>query len=193
MQLSLLPRPESPSPRRVRRHAGHGFTLLEMLIVLGILAITALVAMPSVAPNQGADLDVAAGQLHEAFQFARDESLRTQIRHGVEIDKVALRVKVFQNTAGTARSYGVTHPLTRGSYDVPLTLSDRARGIGISPAATWSASCGATDDVGFDAWGLPRCASDWNARLESYVLTLDLAGQQTRIGVQGETGRITLQ
>lgn len=191
--------PTSSRPRTCHRpnavrssRATPGFTLLELVIVLGILAITALVAAPSIAPNQGADVEVGAGQINEAFRFARDEAMRTQVRHGVELDTTNLRVRVFQSTGGTTRLYDVVHPLTRGPYDISLVMNDRARNMTVQPVATWTGSCAAADDIGFDAWGLPRCANDWTARLDSLVVTVEIGGEQKVVGVQAETGRVVM-
>lgn len=183
--VSLRERPHHQYGRR-------GFSLIELVIVLTILSVTAIVAMPSVAPNQSVDLDVATTQISEAMRFARDESIRTGVRHGVELDPSALTLKVFRAAAGTTRTFDVQHPLTRRTYEVALVRSARARDLVVTPAATWSGSCSAADDIGFDTWGLPRCANDWNARLTTFTVTLNLRGEQSAVGVQSATGRVAV-
>lgn len=59
------------------RHVGAGYTLIELMLVLAILAIAAAVALPSAQPVAGFGADAAAGEVALALRFARDDARRS--------------------------------------------------------------------------------------------------------------------
>ena len=88
--LSLTPclsrgrRCKGTRARKVLAQDGH--TLLEMIIVVALLAVIAAIAMPSATPAHHQKLDLAASEVADAFRFAREESRRTSVIHGVAAD-----------------------------------------------------------------------------------------------------------
>lgn len=61
----------------MNRHARAGYTLIELMLVLAILAIAAAVALPSAQPVAGFGADAAAGEVALALRFARDDARRS--------------------------------------------------------------------------------------------------------------------
>lgn len=59
-----------------RRRTGHGFTLVELLIVMVLLGLFAALAIPSfVRLNHSTNTLTAANELYAVLQYARSESL----------------------------------------------------------------------------------------------------------------------
>lgn len=61
----------------MRRRTRFGYTLVELMLVLAILAIAAAVALPSAQPVAGFGADAAAGEVALALRFARDDARRS--------------------------------------------------------------------------------------------------------------------
>lgn len=61
----------------MNRRVGAGYTLVELMLVLAILAIAAAVALPSAQPVAGFKADAAAGEVALALRFARDDARRS--------------------------------------------------------------------------------------------------------------------
>ena len=66
------------APRRTRPPGDGGFTLVELLIVLGIVALMAALAAPALGSLTGADARKAAGEL--AGSMRRDGARRAAER-----------------------------------------------------------------------------------------------------------------
>lgn len=74
------------NPRKIRANPRTGFTLTELLIVIGILIITTAAAVPIYGQLQTtAQLDESAAQVVQAVRIARERSLAglNDSRHGV--------------------------------------------------------------------------------------------------------------
>lgn len=179
-----------PLPRRSQ----NGLTLIELLTVLSIVAIASLVVLPALAPTQPHALDLAVHEFADAIRAARSEALRTDNPHGVHIEGIQGRIRVFRGDPGTMPPnplYDVPHPLTKRPYEIVLATD--TSGIAVTRSATWSAVCGQPDLLGFDAAGTPRCGDPWAVLLQTSTVTLTLAGHTRRVVVDGETGRVTVQ
>ncbi|QJD30701.1 GspH/FimT family pseudopilin [Methylococcus geothermalis] len=81
---------------------GHGFTLLEMLLVLGIGTILLAVAVPNVMPAiEAARLSSAARDVASGLRFARGQALsrRQEVRFTLDVAghryQVSTRPKAF--------------------------------------------------------------------------------------------------
>ncbi len=73
------------------RQAQRGFTLLELLLVLGLLLLFASVAVVSLTPlQQGAELNEGVGQLESMLRFARAEAAQEGRRFQVQFKTAPL-------------------------------------------------------------------------------------------------------
>lgn len=71
-----------------------GFTLLEMLVVLSILAITAVVVVPRAdGTRHGKALQAAAAGLAAEFRSARADAIRTNTEQTLTIDTLSRRYR----------------------------------------------------------------------------------------------------
>jgi general secretion pathway protein H len=99
-----------------RSQSGHslaaGFTLLEMLIVIAILALATAVAMPIFArPSDGVRLQATARDLINALRLTRTMAIarNAEIALAIDVDK-----RTFASAAIQAQSFGpdITAELT---------------------------------------------------------------------------------
>ncbi|HBR97694.1 MAG TPA: hypothetical protein DD979_10005 [Gammaproteobacteria bacterium] len=93
-----------------------GFTLLEALTVVAILAFVASLAVPVFSAAKARYLDMAASDLAQALRFAHAEAVRTHIAHGVHLDEDDTRIRLYRYD--TAIDYGVHHPLRKQPYEI---------------------------------------------------------------------------
>jgi prepilin-type N-terminal cleavage/methylation domain-containing protein len=184
-----------PGGRAVRILAS-GFTILEMLIVVGVLSIAALVVVPSSEPAAPYRLDLATSELAAAIRFARGEAIRTGRPHGVELDTSLETFRAFRaapNDVPPTPIYDVNHPVSKLPYVGDLDDDSATRGVALAAESSFSAACNTPTRVVFDARGIPRCGDPWSVLLQAQTLTLTLGGHIQRILLEGETGRVRVQ
>ena len=93
---------------RRKRHADEGFTLLELLLVLGILALTGWFAMPLVnRPAGDATLAATAQKLANDMRVARAAAIRDNTEHTMTIDLARRRFWVDGVTKASAIPDGI--------------------------------------------------------------------------------------
>lgn len=182
-----------------------GLHLIELLIVVAILGLTALVALPHLASTDPARLDLAAQEVADALRFARAESLRTGQPHGVLIDHdssqsgyqdfAVYRVDTVASPFGIAAL--VHHPVDRQPYD--RTVGGGAQGSGLalnntSAPFAFDSVTGRQQHLHFDANGAPVLyQSGTPRRLLDGTVVLGNGQEQRTVSVAPITGRVTLQ
>lgn len=85
-------------------HSAAGFTLLEMLIVIAMLALATAVAMPVFTrPSDGVRLQATARNLIDALRLTRAMAIarNAEIALAIDVDK-----RVFASAAIRAQSFG---------------------------------------------------------------------------------------
>jgi prepilin-type N-terminal cleavage/methylation domain-containing protein len=187
----------------------HGYTLVEMVVAVAVLAILAAAAIPLMGPVNENKLDAAASEIANALRFARVEAMRTGSIRGVDfsVDPATgkRRIRVFRTDAATPPNpvYDVYHPLDKKLYDIQLATGPGTQGATISKAAfvyfrplfTFVTQ----DQAAFDASGNPEYYPD----AANFSLTLDvfspaqiavsLAGKSRTVSLDTVTGRVTVQ
>ena len=81
----------------------HGFSLMELAVVVAILGIVAAVAMPNLAATDVQIVELAAAGVADAIRFARSEAIRSGTPHGVNTDAAGNRIRVYSLPGLTAR------------------------------------------------------------------------------------------
>lgn len=126
----------------LQQHAGDGvggFTLLEMMIVIVILTLSAAAVMPGLSSSNKAQLDLATEKVAAALRFTRSEAIRTGNAHGIildhdDSDATGKDIVVYQlDTSGSPFTidHVVTHPVSRKPYDIYLVDKPEKASISI--------------------------------------------------------------
>ncbi len=174
-----------------------GFSLVELVVVLTLLSLSAVILIPAVQPTQGYRLDLAASEFADAMRFARSEALRTGKPHGFLAESSENRIRVFRaNTITTPLTpvHDVYHPVSRRLYDLDLDTEDALAGVTMnSGGPTWLGTCDTPDIVVFDATGTPHCSDPWTVLLAERVVTLAFTDATRQVVLAGETGRVVVQ
>lgn len=174
-----------------------GYTLLELVVVVGLITVLAAVALPSGRPAASAQLDLAASWVADTIRFARAEALRTHTPVYVEVDPNTDRLLIAAaNLAGSTAAAGtpLRHPLTQQPLDVLLRNAPATAGIDVTAAPFDYPSGGRRVNVVFDARGLPFFrASGASQRMTLGEITLVRGTEQRVVRVWRTNGRVTIQ
>ena len=156
---------------RIRSYAG--FTLIEILIVVAIIGITALVIIPAFNSYEDEQkLTMAAAELTDALRYARNEAIRTgnTFRVAINADNDQFLIEDLAALPGQA----VIHPVNRTPYRIDFSASGRYSGTDITGSGM----------INIDFHGNGQTDND-------EVITLSYGPFTTVIMVDSSSGRIT--
>jgi len=183
----------------VYAHRCAAYTLTELLIVVAILAIAAVVAIPTAQPVAEFRADAAAGEVVNALRFARDNAQYSGAQRLFDCDAAANTVAVFaleaDKTTTRAAREPVEHPFNRAPYLLNLNAAPAGNTMALVRCTfTFDDNASATA-VAFDAAGNPlRGVGSGDARtsvLRAGQVVLG-TGNVERTIVIDATGRITV-
>ncbi len=173
-----------------------GYTLVELIIVITLLAIIAAIAIPRSPANEEESLNVAAEQIAAAIRFARTETLRTEQEHGFSHDAAARRIRVFRLDTGTSPPtavYDVYHPVSKQLFDIELDSVSFAALDSTSVATLYRGACNSSSEVWFDNTGAPWCRDPETSLLEKLSIDLNFGFLSRSVVLSGITGRVAVQ
>ena len=166
--------------RRVTTPGPRGFTLLEILVVVVILAIAAAMAVPMLSAGGATKLQAAAEMVAADLEYAKSMAISRGGRYRVTFD-VAGNAYQVEDPNGAV----IDHPITKGSPYVVDFDGGRLSGVEIA-----SADFDGTAGVQFDSLGSPYRATE--EALDSGVLTLRIGDRTETVHVEPVTGMITI-
>ena len=173
-----------------------GYTLVELVIVVTVLALIAAIAVPSLSSMPQKDLDLAADEFAAAMRFARSESIRTGEPYGFRRQSGPKRIRVFRLDQGTSPAtlvYDVYHPIDKQLYDIDLNLQALANADLLNRTAVFRGACNQEGNIYFDGNGTPWCADPGTTLVESFEVDLTSGVNNLTVTLDAITGRVTVQ
>ncbi|MDY6913937.1 MAG: GspH/FimT family protein [Planctomycetota bacterium] len=157
---------------RRKNNAAIGFTMIEIIVVLIVIAIAAAMVIPMVLST--ADLEATSGarMLLSDLQYAQNVAITSQTPVTVTFD-VSADSYSLTNTSGT-----LIHPISKSAYEVDFTAMR-----GFDRLEIVSAGFGGNASVTFDALGTPDNAGS---------VTLQAGPHIYRVDVAAATGKVTV-
>ena len=158
-----------------------GFSLVEILVVIVILAIVAAVVIPNIGSGADSQAIGAARVVKSDLEVARSLAVTTQQPHSLVFSPDRQSYKVVANYAGGAyaSAVAVAHPVVaKKAFEVNLVSLN-----GMSGVTVVSASFGGAAYVTFNAQGDPSAGG---------IVTLRAGATQMQIEVAVLTGTVTV-
>lgn len=173
-----------------------GYTLVELVIVVTILATIAAIAVPNMSSGIDRKLDLAAEEFAAAMRFARSEAIRTATPYGFRQQSSAKRIRVFRMDTATSpatKIYDVYHPITKQLFDLDLDTQSAAAADNLNRDTVFLGTCNQTGSIFFDRNGTPRCTDPDTVLLEHFQVELFLGNDLRVVSLDGLTGRVSVQ
>jgi prepilin-type N-terminal cleavage/methylation domain-containing protein len=173
-----------------------GFTLLELLLVISILAIISLLVLSNGSQDKELKLDRAASEVKAALDIVRSEAMRTGESHGVTANTSSQTISGYKlNTINVAfREYIVRHPQDKSLLNLQFGVSPLLREISLSNVSiTFTTNPFTSEHLGFTSQGEPNFDDGINsAQLSSASITISHLGQSRTVSVNPNTGRTVI-
>ena len=159
-----------------------GFTLIELMVVLVILAISAAILVPMASSGASMQLRSAVNSVAADLEYAKSLAIGTGQMHGVEFFPDSESYQI-QDKDGNV----VSHPVNRTSYVVNFSTDGRLDRVSIT-----SANFDGGSVVNFDYLGCPYNSNPSDGLDSEGVLTLTAGGASKTVKVEPVTGFITV-
>lgn len=179
-----------------RSPAWRGFTLVEMLMVVTLLAIFARVMLPSLADGDQRRLEVAASEVREALRFARAEAMRRGQSVLFDAESTPGRLKLLGiGCTSSGSSKVIVDPRTKLAFNVTVTDGPFSTGVSVTPrfmagGSPWGGVVFGADGVASDACQVTGMSSKGAPQAGSGVL-LSIGARQATVTLDAATGRVT--
>jgi len=175
------------------RHS-HGHTLAELMVVVAVLAIAAVLALPTAQPVTEVRAATAAGEVVQALRFARQEAMRSGAYRMLRCDAVRNEVSVYLPDTNGAAATMLKHPLSKMDYTVNLAQAPAGSNVALTGCRFQFADRTTAATLAFDGNGNPvrgtGTAADQAQALSSGAVVLG-AGNVTRTVAVDVNGRVT--
>ena len=172
---------------KLKRNNAHGFTLVELIVVMTIAGILAATAVPAMMKASNRRLYRASHELAMHVKFARSLAVSTGRLTWIRFDTGAETYEVFiEHPTQTGRGHriAVTHPVTGASSFVTYLDQDDFDGVTIA-----SADFGGTAELSFDRYGQPY--TGWAVALSADgTVTISADGATRTVRIVAETGMV---
>lgn len=116
----------------MKRIAPSGFTLVEMLVSIAILGVTAATVIPSLSSNDPQKLGVAAEETANMLRFALSEASRTGSYVLVD-GTTAGQLKLYYSDASASSVSAIDDPLIKRAAILDISGSPFSQGVTPTP------------------------------------------------------------
>ena len=187
--------------QQIRRACEHGYSLLEISVVVLIFGIMAAAVIPTFSSSQTQKLDLVAESVAQAIRFAHSESLRSGEYYGVTISQVTQRITVKKwnvNTNPVSTESIPFHPVNKQSFEFDADGMSLASGVSITNSSDIFLydSIGRRRSLIFNPQGMPVWVMDGGLdihRLQAATINLGIGNDQRQVVVAPITGRVSIQ
>lgn len=166
-----------------------GFTIIEILLVVMIMAISAAVVVPMVGNRDDIVIAASARKVVADFQYAQNYAIAT--RQSIYIRFTTDQYELC--TLGGSTLTPITHPVEKSAFVVKFGTDGDS---GLQRTSLPVPSIGGTSVLGFDSLGTPFAfdsATVTRSELSSSVSISMTAGDLTQaLAVEPYTGEITV-
>lgn len=171
------------SVTRLRRRLFGGFTLVEVILVVVILAIAAMMAIPFATSGTATQLKGAATIIATDLEYAKSMAISRGMLYSV-VFNTGTESYSIQDVNGVT----IDHPIKKSfPYTINFASDSRFSRVDIS-----SANFDAASTVSFDYLGSPYSGSGAGSPLNSGIITLSAGGAMMTVNVEPVTGYITI-
>jgi len=165
----------------------HGFTMIELMIVVAIIAIAAAIVVPMTSAAGSMQIRAAATMVAADLEYAKSMSISRGHRYAVVFNENAesYQIEDLSKPPGDSGRI-IDHPVRKGfKYIVNFATDGRLSQVNIVDA-----NFGGTNTVSFNYLGSPLDGND--ADLNSGVVTLRAGGVTRTVQVEPVTGYISV-
>jgi prepilin-type N-terminal cleavage/methylation domain-containing protein len=164
----------------------HGFTMLELMVVLAIIAIAAAIVVPIASSAGSMQLRAAVTMVAADLEYAKSMSISRGQRYSVVFDSTNEEYRIADPNGTT-----IAHPVNVGHpYAVNFRNDSRLSGVDIVSAGFDGVSTVAFDYLGIP-YSVPGVGSP-TALLSAGVIRLRAGGIERTVSVEPVTGYITI-
>lgn len=151
------------------------YTLVELLVVVAILAVAAVVALPSAQPVAEFRADTAAAEVAHALRYARENAVYSGAQRLFSCDAAANTFAVVALDSGapstTISKTVLSHPFNQAPYQMSLNAAPAGNTMSLVSCTFTFADNGSAPALGFDASGSPIRAMGSSPARESALRT----------------------
>ena len=158
-----------------------GFTVIEILIVVVIIAIAAMTVIPLMTSAASVQIRSAAHMIMADLEYAKSMSISRGQQFSVVFDKTTESYSI-EDQGGTV----ISHPVKKG-FDYVIDFSNDGR---LDKVDIVDVDFDTTSEVKFDYLGSPYNGS--GTPLNSGVISLQAGGTTTTVTVEPVTGFVSI-
>ena len=158
--------------RICRNSATGGFTLVEIMVVLVVIAIVVAVAAPYVVSTKDLQVISATRMIAADLQYAQSLAITSQSQTTVSFNSGN------ESYSLTNESGSVIHPMTKSDYVVNFSTLGGFEHLNIV-----SANFNGSSSVSFDSLGSPVSAGEVTVQAGPHIYRVDVAAATGRVSV----------
>ena len=162
-----------------------GFTIIEILIVVVLIAIVAMTAIPMMSSAASIQIRSAANIIAADLEYAKSMAISRGQNYSVVFDKNAESYRIKNQDDNT-----IVHPVKKGFYYIVDFQNDsRLNRVDIVDA---DFDPGSSQTITFDYLGSPYSGTGTSSPLNNGIITLQAAGITRTISIEPVTGYISI-
>ena len=178
-----------------------GFTLLDTMVVVAIMATFAVIAFPSFTSSEKYNLDLAKNEVVASLRFARSEAMRTGDTYGVDVNRSTKQITVYKadlSAVPVGHDFIANHPINKNHYDYNLATDLNISSLRIANTNDPFLFTDSTrrGSLLFNHNGMPiwfESSTGSTHQLSSGSIELALGIHEEVITVQPFSGKVTIQ